>query len=128
MRHKLLANAKKVLHEDIHSIYREDNILELATEKDGRPFAYLIVEEAYPDTVIISFAADFYNVQLAARVSLDLHRIAKVELGEEFFISISNQKLYWGDEAVEMAVLEGGNVNENLQILLDSTPINGLKC
>lgn len=128
MKNKLLVSAQKVLHGDINSSFQDDNILELSTEKNGSPFAFLIVEHDIPDAIILCFSADFHDVQLAARVAIDLGMVAQVELGEEFFISVKKQKLYWGSEAIEMSMLESPDINENLKILLDSEPINGLKC
>lgn len=128
MKNKLLVSAQKCLPQDVISSFQDENILELTFDENGRPFAFLIVEKDFPHSIIISFAADFYNVMLASRLSIDLAKVADVQLGEEFFISIQDQKLYWGDEAAEMATLEGAGINENLQILIDSTPINDLKC
>jgi len=65
----------------------EDNALHVCIAEDDTPFMILLCAKEYPDTIIISLAADFPDTFITTNVILDLIGVSKLELSDSFYIT-----------------------------------------
>lgn len=109
---KLLSKAKKSL-DYLFTESVEDNALHLCINKDEVPFLILLTDTDYPDTIIISLAADFQDCFLTSRILLDIFHVAKIELGESFLISDKGEVII-GQDCDLKEMLDGDDEFLNL--------------
>lgn len=75
-------------------------IIVVSLDKTELPFAYIIEDFNYPNCLLVSFAVDFPICDIAAQLVLDINKIKKVLVSENFYIS-NTGITFWGDEAFE---------------------------
>lgn len=117
MRHKYLKKAKKTLS-DYYTYYKHDNILVISEDKAVLPFAYLIVDEHYPENILLSTAVDYPHLNKAIDVALSVNSIKKIALTEQFFIA-QNGSTYFGNDAYKYHEIESQISLEELEPFSD---------
>jgi len=113
MKHKFLKTASNLLI-DYYTEFKDDNILEVCVSKESLPFAIIVTDPNFPDTLLLSFAADLSEPLKAAVVTLVLSRIANTELTEGFYID-SEYEYHWGEEAYEVMAKDNKPTIEEYQ-------------
>jgi hypothetical protein len=117
MENKLLRKVKKAFP-NYFIYFKEDNVLVLSQDKTLLPFAYIIVDEAFPHHLLISFNIEFPLATEAAEIVLKVNDIQRVKMVEEFFIS-SNGSTMWGDQARDHFDLESSDILEQIEPISD---------
>lgn len=94
----MLEYAYKIFSDQYYCYKKEDSILVLAEDKGDIPFLYIIEDDNYPKTLLLSFSIDYPYPSNACLIALELREHYKVLIAEDFYISKSGYT-HWGDEA-----------------------------
>lgn len=102
---KNLDKAKKVLANTYFVEEKDENIISLSPSNESLPFAYLLYDDDYPNTIILSFAVDYPDATASADLVLTLIHICKVAVGEPFFCD-NGFNMHWGEDAYQKFELQ----------------------
>lgn len=86
--------------------FKNDDILVISEDKSVLPFAYIINDYNYPDFLLLSLSIDYPNPIPVADITLIANKVKEVVLSEVFYISPSDGKTYFHDEAYERFELD----------------------
>lgn len=99
---------------------KDEQILAVAIDNMSAPFIYVICDNEYPETLLVSIAVDYPISTHVAEVILACTDLSHTELTEGFYISQLNGETVFGGDAENRFDLE------NLD-LKDIHPLNDLK-
>lgn len=97
MQNKHLKLVKSALS-NYFSYFKSPNILVVSEDKSVLPFAYVIVEKAHPDHLLLSLAIDYPFPDRVVDLALIVNNIKTVALADGFFVAQTGNT-YLGEEA-----------------------------
>jgi len=100
MEQPILLDIQKILSAEYFTYFKHDNILVVAEDKTVLPFAYLIIDEHYPDEVLLSLSINYSNSINVAQCIINISNMYKVLLSDVFYIS-SDGRTYFNEEAYD---------------------------
>lgn len=111
MENKQLLKVQKLL-KGYFTYFKHDDILVVSEDKAVLPFAYIINDINYKDTLLISLAVDYPNSLKVADVVLTISKLINVEISEPFFINPSDGVTYFNEDAYEQWDLQSINLDK----------------
>jgi hypothetical protein len=93
------------------SYFKDKQILAISEDKASLPFAFLINDKNYPNSLLLSIAVDYPNSITVVDLTLISSSISNILLSEAFYISPSDGKTYFGDNAYSRWDLEMLDLN-----------------
>jgi hypothetical protein len=98
MENKHLKKIQKLLN-NYFSYFKSDDVLVISEDKAEMPFAYIINDSRYKNTLLLCLAIDYANPIHVAEVSLKANKVLKLELSEAFYINPMNGVTYFDEDA-----------------------------
>ena len=118
--HPLLSRLAHVAKKNYYVEMKHANVLSISCDEKEMPILFCIVEEAFPDTIILCFNLEPMSGFVASDLTYMAMTISPTALGEEFFIDDLGV-MRWGEAAFQ-------NFMTNAQLDISTlTPPSDLK-
>lgn len=115
MQNKILKKVSKSLASHF-TYFKHDNILVVSEDKTQLPFAYIVYDNRYPNTLLLSLSLDYFNIHSVSDVVIATSQIYEVNSSESFYIS-KDGTTHFSEDAYYYFDLENNK-------LKDLTPIS----
>lgn len=107
---KLLSQVKKTFESTYIIACHENKVLEFSIDKKSLPFALVMYEDNFPNTILVSLSVDYHANDLLASFIIKLGYVGKIQLTEGFYLDDAGV-CFLGEEAYNEYHKDGGLMN-----------------